>query len=241
MTDDFIKNFYDKHIKSWFQKNYKFIITILIYILYQCNFILAIIQSLGLNISSLPRIPRIACFMVSDMIYVVIILLMFKKEIKAGIKDIKEHAIDRSLLAVNCWIAGCLIMTISSLLISRVLNQGISENEALVRQGIKIAPVYMLFTCAIVAPILEEMVFRRSLRGFIKFKWLFILVSGLGFGLLHVLGSYSNPLDFLYVVPYGAMGCAFAYLYSKSDNIVLPIAVHMLHNTILVLVQIFGG
>ena len=153
----------------------------------------------------------------------------------------KKNFTDRALLSINCWVVGCLIMTISSMLISLVLKQEVSENESLVRESIKLAPLYMLFTCSIVAPIFEEMVFRRSLYGLIKHKWLFILLSGLSFGLLHVIGNYNSALDFLYVIPYGAMGCCFAYLLSKTNNITLPIIIHMLHNTILVSVQIIGG
>ena len=241
MTDDIIANFYNKYLKKWFRKNYKYLLTILIYILYQGNFIISLISSFGINISKIPRIPRIFCFAVSDSIYILIILLMFKKEIIKGLKDLKKHFVDRALISINCWIVGCIIMTASSFLISLVLKQNVSTNEALVRESIKIAPLYMLFTCSIIAPIFEEMVFRRSLYGLIKFKWLFILVSGLGFGLLHVLGSYSAPLDFLYVIPYGSMGCCFAYLLTKTSNITLPIIIHMIHNTILVIVQIIGG
>lgn len=241
MTDDLFMNIYDKYFKNWFKKNNKFLITILLYILYQSNFIIAFISSFGINFSKIPKIPRIFCFFLSDLTYVIILILIFKKEIKKGIKDIKENFTSRAILSLNCWILGCLLMTISSVVISFILKQNISTNEALVRQSIKIAPLYMLFTCSIVAPIFEELVFRRSLYGLIKFKWLFILISGFGFGLLHVLGSYNNPLDFLYIIPYGSMGCAFAYLLTKTNNIVLPIVIHMLHNTVLVISQILGG
>ena len=228
-------------IKKWFKKNYKFLVVILLYLLYQSNFIIALISSFGINVSKIPRTPRIWLFTITDLMYVVILILMFKKEIIKGLKDLKKNFVDRTLTSLNCWIAGCFIMTVSSILISLILKQEVSQNEALVRQSIKIAPLYMLFTCSIVAPIFEEMVFRRSLYGLIRFKWLFILVRGLGFGLLHVLGSYSSALDFLYVIPYGAMGCCFAYLLTKTNNITLPIIVHMLHNTILVIIQIIGG
>ena len=228
-------------IKKWFKKNYKFLVVILLYLLYQSNFIIALISSFGINVSKIPKTPRIWLFTITDLMYVVILILMFKKEIIKGLKDLKKNFVDRTLTSLNCWIAGCFIMTVSSILISLILKQEVSQNEALVRQSIKIAPLYMLFTCSIVAPIFEEMVFRRSLYGLIRFKWLFILVSGLGFGLLHVLGSYSSALDFLYVIPYGAMGCCFAYLLTKTNNITLPIIVHMLHNTILVIIQIIGG
>ncbi len=231
----------ENSIKGWFKKNFKYIAVILLYILYQSNFIISLLSSFGINVSKIPKTPRIGLFALSDFIYVIILILIFKKEILKGLKDLKKNFVDRALLSLNCWIVGCVIMTVSSIIIGMILKQNVSTNEALVRESIKIAPLYMLFTCSIVAPIFEEMVFRRSLYGLIKFKWLFILVSGLGFGLLHVLGSYNTPLDFLYVIPYGSMGCAFAYLLSKTNNITLPIIIHMIHNTILVTVQIIGG
>ncbi len=237
MQDSIIDKIEEK-IKDWFKKNSKFLIVILLYLLYQSNFIIAFISSLGINVNSIPRTPRIFLFAFTDLIYIVILILMFKKEIVKGLKDLKENFLNRAILSLNCWVVGCVIMTVSSIIIGLILDQNISENESLVRQSIEIAPLYMLFTCSIIAPIFEEMVFRRSLYGFVKVKWLFIVLSGVLFGLLHVLGSYNSILDFLYVIPYGAMGSCFAYLLTKTKNITLPIIVHMLHNTILVLVQI---
>lgn len=231
----------ENSIKNWVKKNYKFLVVILLYLLYQSNFIIALISSFGISINKIPKTPRIFIFAFTDLIYVVTILLMFRKDIVKGLKDLKKHFLDRALLSLKRWVVGCVIMTASSFIISLILKQNVSENEALVRESIKLAPLYMLFTCSIVAPIFEEMVFRKSFYGLIKWKWLFVLVSGLTFGLLHVLGSYSSPLDFLYVIPYGSMGCAFAYLLTKTNNITLPIIIHMIHNTILVIIQIIGG
>ena len=239
MQDSIIDKIEGK-IKDWFKKNSKFLIIILLYLLYQSNFIIAFISSLGINVNSIPRTPRIFLFAFTDLIYIVILILMFKKEIIKGLKDLKENFLNRAILSLNCWIVGCVIMTVSSIIIGLILGQNVSQNESLVRENIKIAPLYMLYTCSIIAPIFEEMVFRRSLYGLVKVKWLFIMLSGVLFGLLHVLGSYNSILDFLYIIPYGAMGSCFAYLLTKTKNITLPIIVHMLHNTILVLVQIIG-
>ncbi len=241
MTDDIVKNLYDKYFKKWLNKNYKFIITILLYILYQSNFLISFVESLGLSIVNMTITLRVLCFFINDIIYIITLFFLFKKEIINGLKDLKQNFTERAILSLNCWIVGCVLMTTSSVIISFILKQEVSNNEALVRQSIQLAPIYMLFTCSVLAPLFEELVFRKSLYGLIRHKWLFIMISGLGFGLLHVLGSYNNPQDFLYIVPYGSMGCAFAYLLTKTNNITLPIIIHMLHNTILVVVQIIGG
>lgn len=230
-----------KHLKNWVKKNYKFLLVILIYFLYQANFLISILASFNVKLSSFPRNLKMMVLFINDLIYVFTLLFMFKKEIKNGLKKLKKNFSSCAILSLNCWIIGSLIMTLSSLIISIISKQDISGNESLVRESIKLAPIYMLFSCSIVAPVLEEMTFRRALNGLIKNKWIFIILSGVIFGLLHIIGSYKSPMDLLYIIPYGSMGCAFAYLLSKTDNITLPIIIHMMHNTILVLMQIIRG
>ena len=212
----------------------KAITTITLYLLYQLNFIVYLIEGIMLKIShgevsfsSINKPLRITIFGITDLIYVLIIILMFKEDIKKGLIDLKKHFNERTTLALKCWFIGCIIMVISSFIISLITKQDLSKNEEAVRDTIKLAPIYMLFTCSIVAPILEEMVFRKSINIFIKNKIFFIIVSGLCFGLLHIIGTITSPLDFLYIIPYGAMGSAFAYLLYETDNITLPIFVHM--------------
>ena len=226
---------------NWFKKYWKYITVIILYFLYQTNFILVLIEEFNIHIDKLSKSMRITTYTICDLLYVIILILMFLKEIKKGLKDLKENFLNRATLSLECWVLGSIIMTISSIILSHVLKQDVSANEKLVRESIKLAPIYMLFTCSLVAPLFEEMLFRRSLKGFINNKWVFIILSGTLFGLLHVIGSYKSLLDFLYVIPYGAMGSCFAYLYNKTNNITLPIIVHMMHNTILVLSQIIGG
>ena len=226
---------------KFIKKNYKFIVVIILYFLYQTSFAFGVLKSFGIDVNKINRNYRISIFALVDIIYIGIILFMFRKEIKDGLEDLKNNFEERSLASLYAWITGSLIMVISSFIISIMLKQKVSSNEALVRESIKLAPLYMLFTCSFVAPIFEEMVFRRSLYGLLKRKWEFIFLSGLAFGLLHVLGSFNNVLDFLYVIPYGAMGFCFAYLYYNTKNITLPIIIHIIHNTVLVLIQIIGG
>ena len=241
MSDDIIKKLYDKYFKNWLKKYYKYILTILLYLMYQSNFLIALFEVLGINILKLAHNYKMIILYINDIIYILTLVYLFKEDIKNGIKSLKNNFYNILRLSLSCWAIGIIVMGISTFIINLILTKDVSNNEELVRQSIKLAPFYMLFSCSIVAPIFEEMVFRKSLNGLIKRNWLFIVVSGLGFGLLHVLGSFTNPLEFLYIIPYGSMGCSFAYLLTKTNNITLPILIHMAHNFILVTIQIIGG
>ncbi len=237
--DDIISNIENK-IKKWFIKNKKYLLTFLLYILYQGSFLFSIFSLFNIRLSSLSRNAKIGLLFVDSLIYVIILIFMYKKDIKKGIDEFKKNKEKSITIALKCWTFGCVIMYVSSIIISYINKQDISNNEQAVRESIKVAPLYMLFSCSFVAPLFEELVFRKSLKELVKNKWVFIILSGVIFGGLHVIGTYKNPIDILYIIPYGSMGCAFAYLLSKTDNITLPIMVHMIHNTILVVIQMIG-
>jgi hypothetical protein len=92
----------------------------------------------------------------------------------------------------------------------------------------------MLFTC-LLGPFVEEIIFRKSFKDVLKSKWSFILISGIVFGVLHVIGSISNLYGLLYFIPYSCLGIAFALIYYESNNIFSSIFAHVMHNSLTVL------
>ena len=111
-----------------------------------------------------------------------------------------------------------------------------STNEESIRAVMKISKWYIVFSAVIFAPIVEELVFRKSVRSLIKNKWLFILTSGLLFGLIHCVGS-ATLIEYLYVIPYAIPGCVFAYILYDSDNIFTTMSMHLWHNTIMLILE----
>jgi membrane protease YdiL (CAAX protease family) len=82
----------------------------------------------------------------------------------------------------------------------------------------------------VVAPIVEEVVFRgfifNVMRGKLPVVWAAI-VTGLLFGLVHVFGS---PIEFL--LPLALLGTVLCLLYWKTGSLLPCIAVHALNNCI---------
>ena len=117
-------------------------------------------------------------------------------------------------------------------------NTMLPENEQIIRSNFQIAPLYMYLTSVVIAPAMEELVFRRGIRNIIKNDILFIIVSGFVFGGLHVLLSgTANPLELLYIIPYSVPGFIFAYILTKTDNILVDVGLHTFHNGILMSLQ----
>ena len=127
-------------------------------------------------------------------------------------------------------------MFISNFVINNILKMGIGGNEIVVRNYINISPLLMIFDTCIYSPIAEELAFRKSIKDCFSNKWTYILVSGLLFGLLHIISHINSPLSLLYIIPYGALGITFAYIYYKTDNIYSTITVHAMHNILAIII-----
>ena len=220
----------------------KFILIFLLYLLYS-DIIIIILTKLGVNIKVLPNNLKIAIMFLINLSLMIMLFIFYSKSIKENLKDLKLNF--KSYIKDNFkyYVIGLLIMIISNIIIS-FLIEGNSTNETLIREYINIMPIYMIFSSCIYAPFTEEMVFRKSLRNCFNNKVLYILLSGLIFGSMHLL-SASNLVELVFLIPYSSLGCVFAYMYYKTNNIFVPMTFHMVHNTIIVinylLMLIIGG
>ncbi|GGD22841.1 peptidase [Pontibacillus chungwhensis BH030062] len=107
----------------------------------------------------------------------------------------------------------------------------ISENTQNLSALAKATPIFILII-AIVAPILEEIIFRKILFGTLRKYTNFLisaLVSGSIFGIVH--GEPEHLLK------YAMMGLVFAYLYEKTKRIIVPIITHATMNSLVIIAQ----
>lgn len=130
-------------------------------------------------------------------------------------------------------------------IIAMLFTDGIAQNQENVISFLKEMPLYMYFSAVIFAPIAEELVFRQGFRQIILNDKIFILLSGLSFGAIHILTSDGIISQLPFLPAYTIPGFVFAYLLVKSKNIFVPISLHFVHNGVLVSIQIiamiFGG
>ena len=95
----------------------------------------------------------------------------------------------------------------------------------------------------LLAPIVEEMVFRYAAFNIVKkfnipkkvYPWVVIITTSLFFGLIHVFGD--EPLQILF---YAALGVVLGFFYYKSNNIIVPIVIHLIWNTIGIITMIIA-
>lgn len=178
------------------------------------NFILLIVEIL------------ITCFMI----------FLYKKDIIMSTNDLNKNGKNKLKYALKIWLFGLLIMLICNMVIGNIVND-LAQNELANRTILEKFPYYALPSMVLFGPICEEIIFRLAFKKCTANKYIYILLSGLLFGFAHVIGV--SGLEILYIIPYTALGIAFAKIYEDTENILCSILMHILHNYICILIILF--
>jgi len=202
---------------------------------YFLNFL---IDVFNIDMSLWSRTSKIIFIYSVDVIPLIVLLIIFRKKLIEDFKIFRKNYKSYFEKYFKYWVLGIGLMAVSNVLISLITKDSVGNNEELIRDVVKVLPIYSIITTCIVAPLAEELMYRKTIKDIFKKKWLSIIMSGLIFGLAHVIGTYDNIKDLLYVIPYGILGSVFMYIYYKSENIYTTIFIHFIHNSLLLTIYI---
>lgn len=192
---------------------------------------------MGVDTTTLPIWVKVFYLTMYSVLTASLIMIIYNKKLSKDFKDMKKNSIKYFNKYIKYWLIGLFIMMVSNLFINLIVTNDIPSNEQAIRETFNISPIYIFFSAVIYAPIVEELIFRQSIKNIFHNKWLFIIISGLLFGSMHVFGDFKNITDLLYIIPYSTPGIIFAYMLEDSDNICVPMSFHFIHNGILISLQ----
>jgi membrane protease YdiL (CAAX protease family) len=197
------------------------------------------IKLLNLDVKHLTSKQDILLSIFSSLIIAVVIFFIYRQElIKEWHKFITNFKEDLKV-GFTYWFIGLSLMIMFNIIIMYVFRLGQANNEKAVETMIGVLPLAMLLDAGILAPFVEENVFRKTFKNAFPNKYLFIFLSAFVFGLIHVITSATSPLDYLYILPYASLGLSFAIMYYKTNTIYTSMFMHMFHNIILTSLVIF--
>lgn len=174
----------------------------------------------------------------SSICLLAILLFIYWKDLKVEFQLFWKNKMKNMDIGFKYWFLGLIIMIASNTLILLLLPKATAGNEEAVQEFIHATPWISLISTGILAPIIEEITFRKTFRDAISNDTLFILVSGFIFGGLHVVLSITSIYDLAYLIPYCSLGISFGFIYVKTRTIFTSISIHMLHNFALTLLSI---
>jgi len=196
---------------------------------------------LNINPTNITDKEYIFYLTLSNITLILIYILIYRKTLLKDLKEFIKNFSNNIEIGIKYWLIGFIIMIVSNLIITFILNKGLAGNEQDVRSYLDSFPLFMIFNTVIYAPLIEELTFRKSIKDAISNKWIYILISGLIFGMLHIISYITSWTDLIYLIPYSSLGIAFAMLYHKTDNIYCTISMHAMHNLLAVIVYLLGA
>ena len=198
-----------------------------------------LLRIFGINYNNLSIFFKSLYLIIYEISLTLIILYIYRKDIIPSFKKFIKNNIKYFKRYIKYWFLMLILMIGSNLIVTLFTTTNIAANQETIIETLKKAPVYTFIITVFVAPILEELVFRLSFRKiFAHTDILFIFFSGLIFGGMHVIGTCEHLVDLLFIIPYSLPGFIFAYVYTKSKNICIPISLHFIHNGIMMSFQI---
>ena len=190
---------------------------------------------------------EVVCNLISDVIFIGILYLMYFKDLNNEFKIYKGNFKENFKISFKYYILGFMGMVFFNLLIAIFLGN-ISSNESQVRDMLYSSVIPTMISISIIAPIMEELIFRKSLQPVIKNKWIYVVVCGLLFGGAHIMTNILNNAfvltDLFYILPYASLGGSFALMDHETKTTYSSIVIHAMHNTctaLLLLITYFGG
>ena len=227
-------------MKNLINNKYLIFFMVLLLFFFGSLFQLIPIRLLNLDITKLSGQEEVLLTLFSNIITMAILIGIYYKSLKKDLIAFKKKFYELFEISFQIWVIGLVLMAVFNLIINHFSPNEIANNEEAIRSLINVSPIFMLLNTAIAAPVIEELVFRKSFRIIFKNNVAFVLISGIVFGALHVITSIVNVYDYLYLLPYCSLGIAFSYMYYKTDNICAPIFMHFVHNTIMTIMNILA-
>mgnify|MGYP004510161297 FL=1 len=200
------------------------------------SIVIFIFKGLGFNTSIFDGADVAYLNALVELILLFIVYLLYHRSLKKDLNSFKLNYKDY-MNKICVYFAVFLGLKIGFALVSGILSAllGVpissSENQNIIDSITNNAPVMMFISTCILAPFVEEGIFRLGLRSVIKEKYLFIAISGLVFGFMHIFPT-ELPLYVALIqsIVYVAMGICLAYMYTETDNIWITIIIHALNN-----------
>ena len=190
---------------------------------------------LGFNKLSTPL--KLIVSIIYELFILLTVIFIYLKTIINDFIDYKQNIKYYINNYLKYWFLNLGLMMITNIIIINITNINSSTNQEYITKLLGKYPIYTIFATILIAPLTEELIFRLNIRKIFKNNIVFIITSGLVFGALHMTVATSIK-ELLFIIPYSIPGFIFAYTLTKSKNIFVPISLHMLHNTVMILLQI---
>ncbi len=169
---------------------------------------------------------------ISNLILITVLIYIYRKDLKEYLIKFKKDCKKNILTIIAYSLISIVVVGILNALVTQFfkINNG-TVNDGLLLKDFAKNPFRIGLITIFYYPIVEEIVFEKTLKDVIPNKCLFIILSGIFFWYYNV--AYSADFTFVAIIGsfyYFVMGVIRAYTFTKTDNLLVPIFIKAIYN-----------
>lgn len=175
-------------------------------------------------------------------LFLMTILILNYQDFKRCFKEIAKKPVKNILLILLLAVIVFVIANGGRMVCSLIIGDtGVDSSNAALQQIFDIKPLgtlYVTFLTIFFYPIVEETVFRGSIKSIISNKWLFIIISVIASWYFQTVSINPTIEELAYAVPTIFVSLFSAILYTKKNNILYVILPRVAYNLIIGIIQL---
>lgn len=196
-----------------------------------------IFKILGVN-------DNIVSSFIGDIIFALFIIFLYRKNLKADFNKLRRRSLKKNLWTILKWVVIIFLFVIfcgfvTDLVIPNHVNDA---NTSAVYDLYSVSTWYTIFKTMIFGTLIEEILYRETIRDNIKNNFMFIIVSSLVYTFLNTVfvgltDGFVVSSMLIYFLP--AIFWSIAYL-RNNDNILLLSLIKFVYNLIPLTILLLG-
>lgn len=181
---------------------------------------------------------------VGDIIFSIFVIYLYRNNLKSDLKKLKKISIKKKIFTIIKWTLLLFVFMIFCGFITDLIipNHASDANTSAVYNLYSISTWYTIFKTMIFGTIVEEILYRESVRDNIKNNFVFIVISAVIYTFMNTIfvgftEGFVISSMLIYFLP--AIFCSIAYL-KNNDNILLLSLIKFTYNLIPLTILLLG-
>ena len=176
---------------------------------------------------------------ICNVVLAVLLISIYHKDLKEYLKKFNKDKFKYIKTIILFFIITLVAIALTNSFVINILKiDHIAENDSALFASFKSYPLLITFMTVIYFPVVEEIVFEKTLKDVIKNKWLFIFISAIFFWYYNI--AYIEGINYLTIISslcYFVGGFLRALAFHKTDNLYVPIGIKALYNLFVTIIS----
>ena len=208
------------------------LLVILLYFLWP--FFIAFVKDL-FNINENDLVFGLVC----NALFILVLIFVYRNDLKKYALEFNKNKKDKIKIILLYSLLSILAVALINGFTINILNiNQMTANDSSLFASFKLYPMLIGFLTIVYYPIVEEIVFEKTIKDVINSRWLFVILSALFFWYYNI--AYTGGINFITIISslyYFVLGFIRAMAFYKTDNLYVPVFIKAIYNAFVTIIS----